>query len=112
MATYLGVVTALLAFAFALYVVAKALLFGDPVAGWPTMMTVILFLGGVQLVALGLIGEYLGRLYEESKQRPLYLVDTWHPATAGVSLPSQDRPVPHPGDRHAHGSSVAGVQDS
>ena len=111
-ATYLGVVTALLAFAFALYVVAKALLFGDPVAGWPTMMTVILFLGGVQLVALGLIGEYLGRLYEESKQRPLYLVDTWHPATAGVSLPSQDRPVPHPGDRHAHGSSVAGVQDS
>ena len=111
-ATYLGVVTALLAFAFALYVVAKALLFGDPVAGWPTMMTVILFLGGVQLVALGLIGEYLGRLYEESKQRPLYLVDTWHPATAGVSLPSQDRPAPHPGDRHAHGSSVAGVQDS
>ena len=111
-ATYLGVITALLAFAFALYVVGKALLFGDPVAGWPTMMTVILFLGGVQLVALGLIGEYLGRLYEESKQRPLYLVDTWHPATAGVSLSSPDRPVPHPGDRHAHGSSVAGVQDS
>jgi glycosyltransferase involved in cell wall biosynthesis len=109
-ATYLGVMTALLAFAFAIYIVGKALLFGDPVAGWPTMMTVILFLGGVQLVALGLIGEYLGRLYEESKQRPLYLVDAWQPAAAGVSLPGQDRPAPHPGDRHAHGSSVAGVQ--
>ena len=109
-ATYLGVLTALLAFAFALYVVGKAFLFGDPVAGWPTMMTVILFLGGVQLMALGLIGEYLGRLYEESKQRPLYLVDAWQPAPAGVSLAAPDRPALHPGVRHAHGSSVAGGQ--
>ena len=111
MATYVGVLTAILAFAFAMWIVLKALLWGDPVAGWPTMMTVILFLGGMQLVALGLIGEYLGRLYEESKQRPLYLVDTWQPGAAGVSLPASDRPAPHPGDRHAHGSSFAGVQD-
>lgn len=110
-ATYIGVLTALMAFAFAIYIVTKAFLFGDPVAGWPTMMVVILFLGGTQLVALGLIGEYLGRLYEESKQRPLYLVDAWQPAAAGVSLPVPDRPAPHSGDRHAHGSSVAGVQD-
>lgn len=80
LATYLGLVTALFAFAYGLWVIAKALLWGDPVAGWPTMMAVILFLGGVQLIALGLIGEYLGRLYEESKQRPLYLVDEWRPA--------------------------------
>jgi polyisoprenyl-phosphate glycosyltransferase len=83
-ATYLGVLTAVLAFVYALWVVIKAMLWGDPVAGWPTMMTVILLLGGVQLMALGVIGEYLGRLYEESKQRPLYLVDRWRPA-AGVS---------------------------
>jgi len=84
-ATYLGLLTAALAFLYAGWIVLKAVLWGDPVAGWPTMMTVILLLGGVQLMALGTIGEYLGRLYEESKQRPLYLVDRWRPAT-GVSL--------------------------
>ena len=83
LATYLGLLTAMVAFGYGCVVVAKALFWGDPVQGWPTMMSVILFLGGVQLIALGLIGEYLGRLYEESKQRPLYLVDTWQPA-AGV----------------------------
>jgi glycosyltransferase involved in cell wall biosynthesis len=103
LATYLGVFTALLAFAYALWIVTKALLWGDPVAGWPTMMSVILLIGGVQLIALGLIGEYLGRLYTESKQRPLYVVDAWHPA-AGVSsaaVPIQE------GDDHAHRPPVA-----
>lgn len=107
-ATYLGVMTALLAFVYALWIVVKALFWGDPVAGWPTMMTVILLLGGVQLMALGMIGEYLGRLYEESKQRPLYLVDRWRPA-AGVSLadlaPEGERP-------HAYRPSVAGSEAS
>ena len=77
LATYVGLMTASMAFVFALWVIGKAMLYGDPVAGWPTMMAVILFLGSVQLVALGVIGEYLGRLYEESKQRPLYLVRDW-----------------------------------
>ena len=80
LATYLGVATALLAFVYALWIVFKALLWGDAVAGWPTMMAVILFLGGVQLVALGVIGEYLGRLFLEGKQRPLYLVRDWRPS--------------------------------
>ena len=79
-ATYLGLLTAMLAFVYGVWIVVKALLWGDPVAGWPTMMAVILFLGGTQLIALGLIGEYLGRLYEESKQRPLYLIDVWQPS--------------------------------
>lgn len=113
LATYLGLATALVAFAYALKVVIKALLFGDPVQGWPTMMAVILFLGGVQLIALGLIGEYLGRLYEESKQRPLYLIDTWQPA-AGVSSGqtrfSQLDPQRAEGDPHAHRTTAVGRQ--
>ncbi len=105
-ATYIGIATALFAFGFGAWIVVKALLWGDAVAGYPTMMAVILFLGGVQLVALGLIGEYLGRLYEESKQRPLYLVDHWMPAT-GVS--SGAFPLPQ-GAGHAHGATTAGSQ--
>lgn len=79
-ATYVGVATAILAFAFGLWVLGKALLFGDPVRGYPSLMVVVLFLGGMQLMALGILGEYVGRLYIESKQRPLYLIDDWHPA--------------------------------
>ena len=74
-ATYVGGLTALAAFGFGAWIVFKTLVWGDPVAGYPSLMTVVLFLGGMQLIALGLIGEYLGRLYEESKQRPLYLID-------------------------------------
>ncbi|MGY3265397.1 glycosyltransferase family 2 protein [Lysobacter sp. HA35] len=82
LATYIGLVTAILAFLYAVWIVLKAFMWGDPVAGWPTMMAVILFLGGTQLIALGLIGEYLGRIYDESKRRPLYLVDEFRPADA------------------------------
>jgi glycosyltransferase involved in cell wall biosynthesis len=80
LATYIGLAASLVAFVFALWVLGKALLFGDPVRGYPSLMVVVLFLGGVQLMALGVIGEYLGRLYVESKQRPLYLVDEYHPS--------------------------------
>ena len=74
MATYLGVLTALVAFGWGGWIIARTLLWGDPVQGWPSLMTVVLFLGGIQLMALGIAGEYLGRTYIEVKQRPLYLV--------------------------------------
>ena len=109
LATYVGLATAALAFGFATWIVGKALLFGDAVAGWPTMMTVILGLGGVQLIALGMIGEYLGRLYEESKQRPLYLVDDWRPASTGVSSGASEAAE---GGRHANREAIAGRQDA
>jgi len=78
-ATYVGLLAAMIAFVFGIWVFGKALLFGDPVRGYPSLMVAVLFLGGVQLMALGVIGEYLGRLYVEAKQRPLYLVDQYHP---------------------------------
>jgi glycosyltransferase involved in cell wall biosynthesis len=106
-ATYLGLIVAVLSFVYAVIVIARALAHGDPVAGWPSMMTVVLFLGGTQLIALGLIGEYLGRLYEEAKQRPLYLVQQWQPAREGVSF----GPTEADGARHAHSQAVVGGQD-
>lgn len=84
-ATYFGLTTAVLAFFYGALVIVKTLLWGDPVQGWPSMMAVVLFLGGVQLMALGIIGEYLGRLYLETKQRPLYLVQEWRPAGIDAS---------------------------
>ena len=73
-ATILGLVVSLVAFLFMCYVLVTTLIWGDPVQGYPTLMTVILFLGGVQLLSLGIIGEYLGRIFHESKERPVYIV--------------------------------------
>ena len=90
LATYVGVLTALVAFGWGLWIIARTVVWGDPVQGWPSLMTVVLFLGGLQLVALGIVGEYLGRMYVESKQRPLYLVsETVGPAplVGGTSVP-------------------------
>jgi len=75
LATWVGVASAGLAFVYGLWVLLHSLLHGDAVRGYPTLILVILFLGGVQLLALGVIGEYLGRNYAESKRRPLYFIE-------------------------------------
>ncbi|MGH8050016.1 MAG: glycosyltransferase family 2 protein [Arenimonas sp.] len=86
LATYIGLLTALCAFAYGVWIVAKTMLWGDVVQGWPSMMTVILLLGGMQLMALGMVGEYLGRLYMETKQRPLYLIAKQYPASRNRNM--------------------------
>ncbi len=81
-ATYLGLITAVGSFTFALFVIYKTLVYGDPVQGYPSLMVVVLFLGGVQLMSLGVIGEYLGRMFNETKQRPLYFINSFSPSAA------------------------------
>lgn len=73
--TYLGMLIAVLALLYAVFVIWKALVYSDPVRGYPSLMTVVLFLGGVQLISVGLLGEYVGRIFNEVKRRPLYLVN-------------------------------------
>jgi polyisoprenyl-phosphate glycosyltransferase len=79
-ATYFGLTVAALSFVSGIWVIYKTLMFGDSVQGYPSMMVVILFLGGVQLVAIGLLGEYLGRIFNEVKQRPLYFLNGIEPS--------------------------------
>jgi glycosyltransferase involved in cell wall biosynthesis len=80
LATYAGLAVAGLAFTYGLFIVVHTLVLGNPVPGYPSLLTVILFLGGVQLFFIGVIGEYLGRIFNETKQRPLYFVNAYHPA--------------------------------
>lgn len=72
--SYVGVVIAVLALLYALVVVFRTMVFGSDVPGYPSMMAAILFLGGLQLISLGVLGEYVGRILVETKRRPLYVV--------------------------------------
>lgn len=73
-ATYVGLASALGAFGYGLYIVLRTLMFGNPVPGYPSLLTAVMFLGGLQLLGIGVIGEYLARMFNESKQRPLYFL--------------------------------------
>lgn len=74
LATYFGLFVAFFSFIYGAYLLITTFLYGNPVPGYPSLMVIILFLGGVQLLAIGMIGEYIGRTYNESKHRPLYIV--------------------------------------
>lgn len=76
--TILGFVVSLLAIAYLIFVIAKTLFWGETVQGFPTLLCVMLLLGGVQLIAIGIIGEYIGRIFNETKQRPVYIVESYN----------------------------------
>ena len=69
----IGVVVCIIAFLFLLFVVIRAVIFGDPVAGWPSLICVISFLSGIQLLGIGVVGMYLSKTYLETKKRPIYI---------------------------------------
>lgn len=77
-ASIMGFLIAACAFIYALYFVGKTLIVGDPIQGFPTLVTVLLFLGGVQLLCIGILGEYIGRIFNETKRRPPYIADTYN----------------------------------
>ncbi len=77
-AAVFGTIISLVAFVYAIGILIKTLIWGDPVSGYPTLIVVILFLGGIQLLSLGIIGEYLGRVFNETKNRPVYFARTYN----------------------------------
>lgn len=91
--TYFGFATAFVAFVAGVFYVLKTLFFGDPVPGFPTLVVVVLMLGGIQLMVLGVIGEYLGRVFNETKQRPLYFATDIYPSDAEGARPPVRRAV-------------------
>ncbi|MDP4096516.1 glycosyltransferase family 2 protein [Paenibacillus sp. P96] len=84
---YMGFLVSIAALIYAFYLVVDTLLFGNSVPGYPSLMVAILFFGGVQLITLGVIGEYVGRIYGETKRRPLFLVRE----TINIELSEQDK---------------------
>jgi len=84
-ATYLGLFTALGSFIYGLYFLIRTLIVGNPVPGYPSLIIIILFLGGIQLMSTGILGEYIGRIFTETKQRPLYFVNQHRPRRAEKS---------------------------
>ena len=77
-ATYSGILIGFAAMCYLIWTLIKVSIWGDPVAGFPTLICVIVFLGGIQLFSIGVLGEYLGKVFNESKHRPVYLVQEYH----------------------------------
>ncbi len=75
-ATYLGLIAALVSLSYALLLVIDTLIFGNPVQGYASLMTAVIFFGSVQLIFIGVLGEYVGRIYDEVKRRPVYIVES------------------------------------
>ncbi len=87
-ATYLGLLVAVGTLIYGGFLTVRTLLFGNPVPGYPSLMVAVLFLGGAQLITLGVIGEYLGQVFNESKRRPLYWVESFRESRQSISSSS------------------------
>ncbi len=74
--TYIGLIISSLAFTYGLVMIIEKLIWGNAVPGYPSLMVSVLFLGGIQLIGIGVLGEYIGRIYVETKKRPRYILNT------------------------------------
>ena len=74
MSSVFGFIVSIAAFLYMMFIIVKTIIFGDPVQGFPTIVTLILFLGGVQLISIGILGEYIARIFNETKNRPTYII--------------------------------------
>jgi len=99
MISIFGLLISVFSFAYLAWILTSAIFVGIPVAGWATVVCLVTFLGGIQLLALGMIGEYIGRIFIESKKRPLYIVDQ----TIGDLFPDEQR--------NAESAPLVGVHD-
>lgn len=81
-AAFVGFMTAISAFSYGAYMIVSTLFLGNPVPGYPSLIVIVLFLGGIQLMAIGVVGEYVGRIFNETKQRPLYFINSYYPRAA------------------------------
>lgn len=89
-ATYLGLIVAVTSMCYTLYLITDTLIFGNDVKGYPSLMSAILFFGGVQLIFVGILGEYVGRIYDEVKNRPIYVTESVIGLNAETSLPTKN----------------------
>ncbi len=114
-ASYFGLLIASVAVLYALFIVVRTIIFSNPVPGYPSLLVAVLFLGGIQLLTLGVIGEYVGRISNETKQRPLYIVaetvigddvkDQGNASVATEKTAARVRSTDYPKDCRASGSN-------
>ena len=74
LASFFGIFMCIVAFFFIIFIIIKTLIFGDPTSGWPSMVCIMVMIGGIQLFCMGIIGQYLAKTYLESKNRPIYIL--------------------------------------
>ncbi|MEX3959332.1 glycosyltransferase family 2 protein [Trinickia sp. EG282A] len=83
--TYIGLAIALLSFFYGAFIIGRTLVFGNPVPGYASLLSIMLFLGGIELIGVGVVGEYVGRIYDETKERPVYVVRRRYPVGRNVN---------------------------
>lgn len=90
LSSFLGMLVSLAAFGYGLFILLRTLIYGDPVRGFPTLVIIILFLGGLQLMSIGIAGEYIGRIFMETKNRPLYIIKEIYEGPSAAFVPANN----------------------